>query len=392
METLSNPPSAAANQSIEQQPVLQNPLPPSGGRKRVWVLGVILLVVVAVGGIGYFIWAPKGESPKKNREKKAQEMIAHIKPDHADPIVTPTPMPFRDMTIPYLREKTYTSKLSELQTAYDGSNYTAYTTSYTSDGLNINGLLTRPTGEEPAGGWPAIVFVHGYIPPSSYETQGQAYSSYVDYLASRGFVVFKIDLRGHAQSEGEPSGAYFSSDYITDVLNAYAALQNTSFINKKRVGLWGHSMAGNVLMRSWAVKKDIPAIVIWAGAVYTYEDMLKYRITDASYQPQANNAQRMRRRQELYEKYGSPSASVKFWQEVAPVSYLNELKGAIQIHHAVDDDVVNIAYSRELNALLEKTSLSHEFYEYPSGGHNISGTSYNEAMQRTAEFYTTHLK
>jgi uncharacterized protein len=382
------------NQPAQLQPVPaqlpspDSPTPPSSGKKRIALISIILLFVLLGIVAGYYMLAPKNAAPKKKIQAVIQKVIS--RPTGQD--VTPTPMPFRDLTIPYLRELTYKSELGELETAYEGSNYTAYITNYTSDGLKINGLLTRPTGEAPSGGWPAIVFVHGYIPPASYETNGQAYSSYVDYLASKGYVVFKIDLRGHGQSEGEPGGAYYSSDYIVDVLNAYSSLENASFVNPKKIGLWGHSMAGNVTMRSWAAKKEIPAVVIWAGAGYTYEDLIKYRITDSSFQPQANNMQRLRRRQEIYEKYGSPSAKVKFWQEVTPVNYLTELKGAIQLHHAVDDDVVNIAYSRDLNALLEKTSLPHEFYEYASGGHNISGGSFNEAMQRTAEFYNKHLQ
>lgn len=388
MDTATNQNIPPSNPSIEQPPLQPTPQPISTQKKRRWIWGVMLLVVIGGAGIAYYRMTPKQDSSKNI----IQQTISQNKTNPTGDTAIPTPLPFRELTIPYLREQTYSSKLGDLEPAYEGSNYTAYTTSYISDGLKINGLLTQPKGETPAGGWPAIVFIHGYIPPTSYQTTGQAYSSYVDYLANNGFVVFKIDLRGHGESEGEPGGAYYSSDYIADALNAYSALEHASFVNPKKIGLWGHSMAGNVVMRSWAAKKQLPAVVIWAGAVYTYEDMLKYRITDASYQPANNSPQRMRKRQEIYEKYGSPSASVKFWQEVAPVTYLKDLQGAIQIHHAVDDETVNIAYSRDLNELLEKTSLPHEFYEYSSGGHNISGESYNTAMQRTAEFFKTHLQ
>ncbi len=77
-----------------------------------------------------------------------------------------TPFLFQEITIPYLRARIYQSKLGEMQRVYDYLSYTEYLTSYDSDGLKINGLLTKPTGEVPAGGWPAIVFVHGYIPPN----------------------------------------------------------------------------------------------------------------------------------------------------------------------------------------------------------------------------------
>jgi dipeptidyl aminopeptidase/acylaminoacyl peptidase len=300
-------------------------------------------------------------------------------------------MPYEELTVPYLRSKEYSSSLGE-QTLYGrSSNYNSYLTSYDSDGLKINGLLTIPTTQMPDGGYPAIVFVHGYIPPTQYVTT-EKYVDYVDYLARNGYVVFKIDLRGHGQSEGEAGGGYYGSDYVIDTLNARAALQNDSNVNPQKIGLWGHSMAGNATLRAMVAQPDIPAVAIWGGAVYSYEDQRKYGIQDNSYSPPANNVQRQNRRRDLYEKVGSPSAQSVFWRQVAPIYYLNDLKGAVGLFHAVNDDVVNIGYSRDLVSELSKTSVPHELNEYPSGGHNIDGSNFISAMQDTVEFYDKYLK
>lgn len=303
---------------------------------------------------------------------------------------TPTPKPFVDMTVPYLRAKSFVSTLSSLEKLNESSNYTAYLTSYASDGFQVNGLLTKPNGEMPEGGWPAIVFVHGYIPPTVYRTT-QNYVSYVDFLARNGFVVFKIDLRGHDKSEGEAGGGYFSGDYVSDTLNARAALQTSGFVNPDRIGLWGHSMAGNVVLRSLVVKTDIPAVAIWAGAVYSYSDQAKYGISDNSYRPPANNTDRIQKRQQLFDTYGQFSVQSEFWRQVAPTNYLHDIQGAIQVHHAVDDTVVNIGYSRDLMELLSQTQVPHELFEYSTGGHNITGASFTSAMQRTVDFFTKNL-
>mgnify|MGYP003818929331 CR=1 FL=1 len=58
-------------------------------------------------------------------------------------------------------------------------------------------------------------------------------------------------------------------------------------------------------------------------------------------------------------------------------------------HHAVDDTTVDIGYSRNLNTILNQTDIIHELFEYQSGGHNISGASFNQAMNRTVEFLKT---
>lgn len=305
-------------------------------------------------------------------------------------IPSPTPFPFEEMTIPYLRAKEFKSSLGELQPVSENASYTSYLTSYTSEGLKINGLLTKPVGETPEKGFPAIVFIHGYIPPIQYQTL-EKYVDHVDFLARNGFVVFKIDLRGHGNSEGEAGGGYYSADYVLDSLNAYAALQSADFINPKAIGLWGHSMAGNVVLRSLAAKVEIPAVVIWAGAGFTYLDLNEYSISDSSYQPPPQNTERTKKRQELRELYGNPVDGNPFWKLVAPTDYLKDIKGAIQLNHAVNDEVVNIEYSRNLNRILDKTSVIHEFHELSSGGHNISGSAFTQAMQNTVDFFKKHL-
>jgi len=300
------------------------------------------------------------------------------------------PFAFQELTIPYLSSRNYESAMNELQINSTGVNYTSYLTSYTSDGLKINAQLTKPNEETPAGGFPAIIFVHGYILPSSYQTLSN-YNSYVDYLSENGFVVFKIDLRGNGNSEGEAGGAYYSGDYVIDTLNAREALKTLDFVNPQKIGLWGHSMAGNVVFRSFVAGKNIPAVVIWAGAVYSYEDWQKYGLNDNSYRPPGTSSERQRRRQELFDTYGEFDPNSSFWRQVVPINYLDGVKGAVQLNHAVDDTVVNIGYSRDLNRILNDTLIPHEFNEYRNGGHNISGAAFNQSMQNTVRFFKEKL-
>lgn len=295
-------------------------------------------------------------------------------------------LPFAEMTIPYLRSREYKSRLGELKAYKSTPTYDSYLTNYDSDGLKINGLLTIPKGSEPEGGHPGVVFVHGYIAPTAYKTT-EKYQDYVDHLARNGFVVFKIDLRGHGESEGEPGGAYYSSDYVIDTLNARAALGASEFVNPNKIGLWGHSMAGNVTFRAFVVASDIPALVVWGGAGYSYSDLQKYGLNDNSYRPPTTSSQLQSRRAKIREKYGEFDPNSKFWSQVPATNYLDGVSGAVQLHHSVDDNVVDVGYSRDLMTILDKTNIPHQLYEYGSGGHNISGSSFSAAMKRTVEFY-----
>ncbi len=366
---------------MEEMESQQMPVDDKPKRNSQWIIGGIFIACI-VTVIIYFTQAT---------DNAVQSILPKGKENSLIPSATPTPLPFAEITIPYLRERSYESELGERSVQYQGANYTAYLTSYNSDGYQVNGLLTIPTEEEPKNGFPAIVFIHGYIPPSQYQT-AQQYYDYVDYLASSGYVVFKIDLRGHGNSEGTPGGGYYSADYVIDVLNARAALQESDFVNPDKVGLWGHSMAGNVTLRAMAVKPEIRAGVVWAGAVYTYEDMQKYGIQDSSYQRPPQDSQRTQTRQRMRDIHGEPDLSKPFWQQMAPVTYLSDFQGAVQLNHAVNDDVVNIGYSRDLADYLDNANVPYEIHEYQSGGHNISPPDFNEAMVNTVSFYDKHLK
>jgi len=150
-------------------------------------------------------------------------------------------------------------------------------------------------------------------------------------------------------------------------------------------------MAGNVVFRSLAAKPNIPAVVIWSGAVYSYSDMQKYGINDGSYQPPQTSSERQRKRQQLRDTYGDFNPDSFFWKQVAATNYLNDIKASLQLNHAADDNVVSINYSRDLDLLLNTAGVSHQLREYPSGGHNLTGATFNQAMQNTVEFFKKYL-
>jgi dipeptidyl aminopeptidase/acylaminoacyl peptidase len=323
-------------------------------------------------------------------------IVGTVSSQEATPEQTPeaTELPFsvgNELTIDALRQMDIEgSDIAIEQALTDGANYARYIASYTSEGNKIYGLLTIPFGSPPKGGFKAIVFNHGYIPPESYVTT-ERYVAYVDALAQAGFVVFKIDLRGHGDSEGEPAGSYFSPAYTIDAISALRSLQRMDVVDPDGIGMWGHSMAGNLVLRAMLVEPAIKAGVIWAGAVYSYDDFEKYSITDTSFVPPSTETAASRRRREIFDTYGRPDTSVPFWKAVSLTENIDYLQNPLQLHHALDDDTVNIGYSRDLAAVLQAHGKTYELYEYDSGGHNISSPSFELAMQRTIAFFRAHL-
>lgn len=292
--------------------------------------------------------------------------------------VTPTPT-VHPLSIKYLRERTFPrTPLTIEETLAAGPNYYRYIASYYSDGLKQFGLLTIPFGDKSETGWPVIVFNHGFIPPDVYQTT-ERYVAYVDGFARSGYIVFRPDYRGHANSEGEANGAYGRPDYVIDVLNAVAALKHYPDANPNRIGMWGHSMGGYITLRAMVVDANIKAGVIWAGVVAPYAEMV-----DMNERPRFGTRR-------LIQMYGSPEEDPEFWASISANSYLDELSGPLQLHHATGDQSVPYYFSVDLALELREAGQVAELYIYDGDGHNIT-ENFSGAILRSIEFFDTYVK
>jgi dipeptidyl aminopeptidase/acylaminoacyl peptidase len=321
----------------------------------------------------------------------------------ATPTATPTPtFPSHDpypIQIEVMRQQSYPgSEITIEQTLSPGANYKRYIVSYLSDGLKIYALMTVPDGQKPATGWPVIIFNHGFIPPAQYRTT-ERYVAYVDAIARSGYIVFKSDYRGHGSSEGVAEGGYGFPGYTDDVLNALASMKMYRDADPDRIGMWGHSMGGQLTLRAMVISKDIKAGVIWSGVVAPYPDVFARakhpgptRVplpTEAA--PGDIGPYGRRWRQALIDKYGTPEQNPGFWASISPNSYLADISGPLQLHASLTDEEVPVEASQTLYAEMQAAGKPVELYTYPNDNHNISG-HFSLAMQRTIAFFDKYVK
>lgn len=376
---------------------------------------LLLILISFLVGAGCSTPNPVPVDPQKTEAAPSATVPTQtLSPTHTEqvppetegsPTQTPAPPPTatemvfevgEELTIPYLRAiEIVGSEIVFEERLSNRSNYARHLVHYGSEGNKIYGLLTIPLGDPPEGGYKAIVFNHGYIPPAAYQTT-ERYNTYVDVLARNGFVVFKIDYRGHGESEGEPTGTYFSPAYTIDAIAALKSLQKLDIVDPQGIGMWGHSMAGNLVLRAMLIEPDIQAGVIWAGAVYSYEDFLQYGIEDYSYQPpptpeSEDDPDIRRRSRAILETHGRPDLRNKYWQAVSLTENIQYLDRPLQLHHAENDSVVNPAYSFNLVEVLKKAGKEYELYTYEGGGHNLISPYFDQAMLRTVNFFRENL-
>ncbi len=307
----------------------------------------------------------------------------------ATPLPTATPVP-HPLEINAMRAREYPGSEIVIESVLDpGVNYNRYYVSYLSEGLKIYALMTVPAGEKPPTGWPVIIFNHGFIPPDVYVST-ERYIAYVDLIARSGYIVLRSDYRGHGNSEGEAGGAYSRPDYTVDVLNAVASMKRHPDADPNRMGMWGHSMGGYITLRSMVITQDIKAGVIWAGVVASYPDLLtRWRRGTGSSATSTPSPRSWRFT--LQQQYGSPEENPVFWNSISANSYLNDLSGPIQLHHGTLDTDVPLEFSELLYYQMLEAEQYVELYKYEGDNHNIANY-FSTAMQRTIEFFDTHVK
>lgn len=337
----------------------------------------IALIIVLILGLAFVLLVNKKEDFLKlaDIQKNIGEKISH------------------PLSIEAMRQKDYPGSDFKIeQELVGGGNYKQYVASYSSEGLKIYGLLTVPTSEKPSSGYPAIIFNHGYIPPEQYVTT-ERYIAYVDYFARAGYIVFKPDYRAHGNSEGEPLGAYYSPAYTIDVLNALSSIKKYINVDKEKIGMWGHSMGGNIALRSIVVNtRDIKAAVIWGGVVGSYYDLMNNWRRSTPFTPtQREVTARGKLRQMMIDQYGTPDKNPEFWNSIDPTYFLSDINTPVQLHTGLADETVPHEFSESLYDKLKKAEKVTEIYTYPGDDHNISN-NFSLAMQRSLSFFDKYLK
>ena len=130
-------------------------------------------------------------------------------------------------------------------------------------GINLAGTLTLPKKE---GVFPVVILISGSGPQNRDEELlgHKPFLVLSDYLTKNGVAVLRFDDRGTALSKGDFKTAT-SADFATDVEAGIDYLKTRKEINKKEIGLIGHSEGGLIAPMVASKSKDVLFIVLLAG-------------------------------------------------------------------------------------------------------------------------------
>jgi len=349
------------------------------------VILLLLALLLILGGLGYSSLTRSSTNNTSPSRSVVARKQTTIKPTAASTVSSP-------LAIDTMREKSYSgSALTIEQTVTPGANYKRYVVSYLSDGVKIYGLLTVPTGAKPHGGWPVILFNHGYIPPASYLTIA-SYSVMVEPLAASGYIVFKPDYRGNGNSEGTPVQPYVSPDYVTDSMNALSSIKQYKDANPQKIGVFGHSMGGNITLHELVMTHDIKAAELMSGVVGDEASLAQWwNHRFAARSIVGNDLDTYYAFEQMIKDHGTSVAKPQYWNAIDPTKYLSFITSPVEIQVGSADDEVPVSFSTTLRDSLRQAGKNVTFTQYSGADHNLSPDT-SSAMNEAISFFNKYLK
>jgi len=252
------------------------------------------------------------------------------------------------------------------ETLSQNSAYTSYIFSYPSDDLKIYGRMNIPAG---GGPFPVIILNHGYFNASTFQS-GDGTQTMADILARNGYLTLASDYRGFGKSENDDQGSRgHNPNYAIDILNLIASVPSLNQENPERIGMWGHSMGGEVTLRTAESTEKVKAIVLWAPT--------SARTSDNS---------------GFYGDRGTQPTGSHDDDGTSPIDYLKYISSPISLHQGLSDTEVNPEWSKELNEALINEKKKVEYFEYPGQDHNFRNLGWDTISSRTIEFFDRYLK
>ena len=166
------------------------------------ILHIALIIASSVAGANAspMVFKPMAEVPKPNRPQEPKK-----------------PYPYDEEEVSYRNEK---------------------------DNIKISGTLTVPRG---AGPHPAVLLITGSGPQDRNETVAghRPFLVLADHLTRNGIAVLRVDDRGVGGTDiGSLSAT--SENYAGDVLAGVGFLKQRKEIDRKMIGLIGHSEGGMI--------------------------------------------------------------------------------------------------------------------------------------------------
>jgi len=140
------------------------------------------------------------------------------------------------------------------------------------EAITLSGTLTMPAKD---GNYPVVILISGSGPQNRDEELlgHKPFLVLSDYLTRQGIAVLRYDDRGTGKSNGDFKKAT-TQNFASDAESAVDYLLTRKEINKKKIGLIGHSEGGIIAPIVAARSKNVSYIILLAGTGIPGGDLL----------------------------------------------------------------------------------------------------------------------
>ena len=244
---------------------------------------------------------------------------------------------------------------------------TQFGTLTAADGQTMHYSLIKPANFMEGKRYP--VFLNVYGGPTAQLVARHWGSLFHQYMAQQGYIVFSLDNRGSSRRERRFEDALFrdlGKVEVADQLAGIDWLAKQSFVDAKRIGVFGWSYGGFMTARLLAQGSDkIAAGVIGAP------------VTDWS----------------LYDTYyterymGDPKENIEGYKQSSVFTHLDGLRSPLLLLHGMADDNVLFTNSTRLIGELTARGILFDLMTYPGAKHGFATKANKLHRDRTIEAF-----
>ena len=254
------------------------------------------------------------------------------------------------------------AKLKEKVSAL-GLNRPEFLTVRTPDGVELNAWVIKPKGFDQARRYPLLMTVYGG-PGSQTVTDSWGGSNYLwhQMLAQDGYLVASVDNRG----TGGRGARFMKMTYLhlgryesADQIAAAHWFATQPYVDPDRIGIWGWSYGGYMTSLS-----------MFRGAGVFKAALAVAPVTDWRFYDTIYTERYMR----------TPQENAAGYDESAPLTYADSLKGSFLLVHGTGDDNVHFQNSVRLVERLEAANKQFDMRIYPNRTHAIAGGNTRENL------------
>ncbi|HRN96467.1 MAG TPA: prolyl oligopeptidase family serine peptidase, partial [Candidatus Levybacteria bacterium] len=146
-------------------------------------------------------------------------------------------------------------------------------------------------------------------------------------------------------------------------------------VDTEKVGIWGHSNGGHISLAVLAITGHNVPTVLWNPVTKPFPYSILY-FTDE------------------FDDEGKALRKVVADFEVeydvfnySPAKYYEWITAPIQLHQAINDEAVPVRWNDQFATSMEDAKKDIEYFKYPGENHNFNLGSWEDAIERSIEFY-----